>query len=239
MTDPTFKSNRLAELPTRFNDEEGRAWAQGMGAVQDDETDLLRVAALSRFPFYCPDDALDLCGAWLNLIRLDGEENGTTESGYRGRLCAAWPAWIKAGTPQSITDSLNAYGLGSVEVFLDYQGAFMPGAWYSRFWVVINRPMIFLPMILGQWVLGEGTLGSNATVEQVKAIKKQILFWKDVRGYPVAVVLNFRDIHPPVGIDATLGVSILGGGANFVRWEIGKIYGLDTFMPFTLGGFSL
>ena len=89
MTDPTFKSNRRAELPTAFRDPQGFAWADGMGEVQDQEVSLLGTAAVSRFPYLCPDDALDLCGTWLLLPRLDGEVDGDLTSGYRGRLCVA------------------------------------------------------------------------------------------------------------------------------------------------------
>lgn len=239
MTDPTFKSNRRAELPTAFRDAQGIAWANGMGEVQDQEVSLLGTAAVARFPYLCPDDALDLCGTWLLLPRLDGEVNGTTTSGYRGRLCAAWPTWIKAGTPQSIVDSLNSYGITDVQVYLDYQGAYMPGDWYSRYWVVLGPTMPYDPMLLGSWILGEGTLGSSATLDQVRQIKKQVLQWKDVRGYPVAVVLRFDASDPPTGFDATMADTIMGGGDSFVRWEMGKIYGLDTAMPFTMGGFQI
>ncbi len=240
MTDPTFVSNRIDELPVCFRDPEGEAWATGMGSVQDDEAALLRTAALSGLPQYCPDDALDYVGGWMAIPRLDGEVNGTLTTGYRGRLCNAFPIWKLAGAPQSVIDSLVAYGIEDVQVYLDYEGAYMPGDWYSRFWVGLGPTMPWTPMRLGVWVLGEpGTLGSSATVDEVRAVKKNVLQWKDVRGYPVAVVLNFLGIEPPVGVDATLGASIIGGGSQFVSWKMGKIYGLDTFMPFTMGGYKL
>lgn len=240
MTEPTFVSDRVAELPTALRGAQGVAWATGMGRGQDNEMALLRVAALARLPVYCPDDALDGVGQWMLIPRLDGEPNGTITSGYRGRLCAAWAIWKKAGTPQSVIDSLVAYGIKDVAVYLDYTGVWMPGEWYSRFWVVLGPVMPWEPMVLGTWVIGDGgTLGSSATLAEVKSVKRQILQWKDVRGYPVSVVLNFLDIQPPVGFDETIGATILGGGPLFTRWEIGKIYGLDTFMPYTMGGYSL
>lgn len=237
--DATFVSDRVAELVTALRGTQGEAWATGMGRGQDDEMELLKTAALARLPQYCPDDALDGVGEWMLIPRLDGEPDGTTTTGYRGRLCAAWSIWKLAGAPQSVIDSLVTYGIQDVAVFLDYEGAWMPGDWYSRFWVVLGPVTPWEPMLLGTWVLGEGTLGSSATRDEVISVKKQVLQWKDVRGYPVAVVLNFFDVQPPVGFDAIMGDTILGGGALFVRWEMGKIYGLDTFMPFTLGGYSL
>lgn len=239
MADPTFVSNRIAELPTAFRDPEGEAWATGMGTVQDGEAALLRTAALAGVPQYCPDDALDQVGGWMGIPRLDGEVDGTTTTGYRGRLCSTFTIWEKAGAPQSIIDSLVAYGIADVTVELDYTDVWMPGDWYSRFWVVLGPTMPWTEVLLGTWVLGEGTLGSSATRAEVIAVKKQVLQWKDVRGYPVAVVLNWNDIQPPFGADVTMGATILGGGPNFTRWEIGKIYGLDTFMPYTLGGYTL
>ncbi len=187
MTSPTFVSNRLAELPACLSGPEGRAWAKGVGAVQDAETPRLRAAAVSRLPRLAPDDALDALGGWLLLPRLPGEVNGDATSGYRGRLCNAFPIWGKAGSKGAIVDSLNEYGLPNVLVLNDYEtGGAWAGAWYSRFRVKIGPDMG-----AKGWIFGSGP-----SAEEQREILAQILKWKWLYSYPVDVVLDY-------GVDGT------------------------------------
>ncbi len=189
MTDPTFVTNRLAELPTELNGPQGQAWARGMGAVQDQLMARLRVAGLSDLPFFCPDDALDANGAWLLLPRFTGEPNGTAPTGpgftngtgYRGRLCGAWRSWIIAGSKGSIIESLNAYGLPDVAIQNDYE-AVPPwaGAWWSRFRVLIGPTF-------GSYGWGPG---NDPTPNEQNQIRQQILLWKWAYAYPVDVTVD-------------------------------------------------
>ncbi len=178
MSNDTFVSNRIAELTPNLNGDQGRAWATGMGSVQDAFVAQLRVAALCRLPQYCPDDALDSVGSWLLLPRYPGEVDGDTTSGYRGRLCAAWPTWIKAGSPQSIVDSLHAWGVTDVAV--ESRDSYDPGAeWWSMFRVTLGPDFGTLaidPTIWGTFVWGDSsTWGSTLTVVQISQIVAQIL----------------------------------------------------------------
>jgi hypothetical protein len=140
----TFVSNRLTELAACLNGPAGQEFAQALGQAQDAELPLLRVAALSRLPYVCPDDVLDGAGAWLKIERFTGEPAGwapigdTPGSGYRGRLCAAWQTWTIAASAAAVEASLRSYGFMNVRVLEDHEGDFWPGDWYSRFRVVIG-----------------------------------------------------------------------------------------------------
>lgn len=239
MSNETFASDRVAELPAILNDAQGIAWAKGMGDVQDEQMSVLRIAALSRLPLLAPDDALDALGQWLLLPRYSGEVDGTTTSGYRGRLCAAWPTWLKAGSAQSVIDSLNGYGIPDVEIFADYQGTFAPGAWFSRFWVILGPDFgdtgiapLTMPFVLGDPL---ATLGSTATTDQIKAIKKQVLKFKAAHGYPCRIFFRFEGTAM-LGVDLAMPF-ILGGGSMSASYLIGPLFGIDTVIPFQVGGY--
>lgn len=198
MTDPTFISNRIAELPVCFRDDQGIAWASGTGAVQDQEVTLLRTAALSRFPQFCPDDALDLAGTWMAIPRLPGEADGTIATGYRGRLCAAFPTWINAGSKQGIIDSLEAAGFAGVVVRNKHE--YDPGAeWWSMFEVQIDAAASVPPIELGTWdPAGDGdvwdapgTWDSGTTPQQYLQIIQQILRWKWSYSIPEYLLIDF------------------------------------------------
>lgn len=217
MADPTFVTNRLAELPPVMNGPQGRAWATGMGTVQDAQVAVARVAALSRWPYYCPDDALDAVGGWMLLQRFPGEPNGTAPpavgqpggSGYRGRLCAAFPTWIAAGSKQAIITSFNGYGLPDVEVQNDYEASPpFPGAWWSRFRVVVGPSF-------GAYGWGPG---NDPTVDQQNALIRQVLQWKWAYSYPVEIVLDDGmgyifpiTVGPILGYNFVWAVSHFGG----------------------------
>jgi len=189
MADPTFVTNRIAELPPIMNGPQGRAWATGMGTVQDQQIAVARVAALSRWPFYCPDDALDAVGGWMLLPRFPAEPNGTAPirvgqpggSGYRGRLCAAFSTWLAAGSKQAIITSFNGYGLPDVVVQNDYEvSPPWPGAWWSRFRVLVGPSF-------GAYGWGPG---NDPTPHQQTAMRRQVLMWKWAYSYPVDITID-------------------------------------------------
>jgi hypothetical protein len=37
----------------------------------------------------------------------------------------------------------------------------------------------------------------------------------------------------------TLPFPLGGGGASFAKWYLGRLFGVDTTMPFQLGGFTV
>lgn len=205
----TFASNLVAELSPANNGPQGQALAAAMGSVQDAEMQLLRVAALSRLPQWCPDDALDAAGAWLRLERLPLEVNGTTTTGYRGRLCAAWPTWAIAGSKGAIIGSLQAWGVPDVQIFNDYEiSPPFPGSWYTRFRVKLG------PNFGG---FGWG-VGSDPTLAEQRQIKHQVLRWKWAWSYPVDVVLDYGGgfsftfpIGAIIGHGFIIGRSTIGG----------------------------
>jgi hypothetical protein len=234
MTKPgTFEGARLGELPPYLDGVQGRGIVRVLGRAQDVEQAKLTDAVLIRYPLRTPIDALDHLGASSNIERFTGEPNGTPvpPTNYHGRLVGRWDTWIKAGSAQGIIDSLNYYGIADVTVAQDWQTGIVPGAWYSRFDVILGPTLPYTPMILGVWVLGEsGTLGSSATVLEVKAIKRQILKWKSAHSYPVRIILDF-------GAVAASGFGPDAG--DMAVWHLGKLFGEDTSMPFTLGGYIL
>ncbi len=208
---PTYVSNRLAELPAEMNGPQGQAWATGMGTVQDQQTPLLRFAALSRLPMFCPDDALDAVGQWFVLPRFPGEANGTATppTGYRGRLINAWITWYYAGSKQAIITSLTGWGVPDVEVDNDYEvSPPWDGEWYTRFRVRLGPNF-------GAYGWG---VGNDPTVEQQAQIQRQALFWKWAYSYPVDVVLDYGGgdsftfyIGPLIDYGFIIDVNTIGG----------------------------
>lgn len=217
MADPTFVTNQLAELPGTLNGPQGRAWATGTGTVMDGVLAVGRVAALSRLPFYCPDDALDAVGAFLVLPRYVDEPNGTAPTqpgfangtGYRGRLCTAWRSWIIAGSKGSIIASLQSWGVPDVAVQNDYEASPpFPGSWWSRFRVILGPDF-------GAYGWG---VGNDPTTEQQRQIVAQVLKWKWAYAYAVEVVLDYGGgssfvitIGPLIGHGFIIGVDTIGG----------------------------
>jgi hypothetical protein len=238
-----FELARLGELPTFLDGPNGRGCAAALGRAQDVEQALLTDAVLMRYPARCPADALNILGADSAIERFPNEPDGTAvpPTGYQGRLIARWATWKKAGSAGGIIDSLNAYGITDVIVAQDWQTGIVPGDWYSRFDVILGPTLPYTPMILGAWVLGEsGTLGSSATVLEVLAIKRQILKWKSAHSYPVRIILDFGAVAAS-SVDAVVyAASGFGPDAgDMAVWHIGKLFGQDTSMPFTLGGYEV
>ncbi|MEP7123140.1 MAG: hypothetical protein ABJE95_19585 [Byssovorax sp.] len=237
-----FKQGReetIARIPWLGN-ARGIAFEGTLGAEQDAELARLKDAArMSASPFLCPDDALDRMGADFDIERFDGEANGTTTSGYRGRLCAAWTTWQKAGSPQAVIDSLIAYGLLEVAVVQDFEGNYFQGDMYNRFEVRLGPhfgALGFQPLVAPFIPDAEGTItgGSTATLREIQAIKRQILKWKAAHSYPVRVALQFvfgalQTLDDPAPDPDTV-----------CRWDLGKlsIENIQT-PPFTPGGFEV
>lgn len=235
--------NRLAELAPALNGIEGQAFARALGGAQDGELVLLRVAALCRLAAFCPDDALDAVGAWLNIERFPGEADGTAlpPSGYRGRLLAAWDTWSQAGSAQAIIDSLNAWGIPDVAVFgtpeWPYINPLDGATWikgsYSNIWIVLGPNFGTTgigPQLWGQFNWGDPgmTWGSTATPSQIAQVEGQILKWKFASALPVMVILNF-------GGGIVWGISQWGGsdtwgdgtGPSPCQWVMSNVWGSD------------
>lgn len=215
-----------------------KAAQQVLGESQDAEIALATDAVLMRYPPRCPADGLDLLGAASDIERFPGEPDGTLTTGYMGRLNARWPTKKKAGSKQAIIDSLNAYGVADVLPLNDSDGTFAPGEWWTRVWLVLGPTMPWGPMLLGSWTLGDGTLGSTATVNEVKQVKLQVLKLKWAYAYPVRIILKF-DTTELFGVDMVLGSWVLGSGTGTSSWRLGKLFGFDTYMPFTMGGYEV
>ncbi|HMV65513.1 MAG TPA: hypothetical protein PKA64_01590 [Myxococcota bacterium] len=212
-------------MPPFMRGPEGRGYARGLGAAVDERAAVLRTAALARNPRRCPDDALDAVGQAYNLPHFDGEPNGDLTSGYRGRLCAAWDTWDKAGSADAIIASLKAYGFTDVEVYAtcpQYRedGTVVP-AWtsadgnYADFWVKIGPDFGALGPI-GPLVMPftmPSTLGSTAPQSVIKAIKGQVLRWKAAHAFPRRVIFHFSGVllGPPLVMPFTMG----GSAASF------------------------
>jgi hypothetical protein len=203
----TFQSCRLAEMPIILRGEQGQEWAAVLGAKQDAELPLLRVAALSRLPTRCPDDALDGVGAWLNIPRFYNEPDGTTTSGYRGRLCAAWKTWKKAGSARAIIESLEAYGFADVVVYTTTEQttpdgetipAYPQNDCYADFWVLLGPDFgtVTPPDVQtwGDFVWGGETVwGTTAALSMLNAVRGQVLKWKAAHAHPIRVIFWLDD----------------------------------------------
>lgn len=117
------------------------------------------------------------------------------------------------------------------------------GNWYSLIWVLLGPRMPWEPLRMPFTCGGGATLGSTATVEEIQAVKKQILKWRSPIAYPVKVILDFGDV--PICGRRGLEMPFICGGSEdsppaYCTWVIGKTMG-DTVrtMPFVCGGFQV
>lgn len=178
-----------------------------------DREHLLHAEAITvNLAVYCPDDALDDVGRMLKIERYFGEPDAT----YRERLKAGWDTWELAGLPEAIVRSLNAYGIIDVTIYRWDEWP-TPDDWFSKFYVVLGPSMPYEAQIWGTFSWGDpSTWGSTATVNDVRAIWKQIIKWKAPHGVPVAIILNFGDGFV-WGVDVW-GNNVWGGTA--VVWPL-------------------
>lgn len=236
------REETIAAIPWLGN-ERGVAYEGTLGADQDAEIALLKDAAkMSASPFLCPGDALDKLGADFGIARFDGEPDGTTTTGYRGRLCVVWATRKKAGAAQAVIDSLRAYGIPDVQVVQDFEGHWFQGTNYARYQVIIGPDfgtLGFAPLV-APFTPGGGAVtgGSTATIQQVRAIKRQILELKAAHSYPVRVILRFSGVilsH----INSTPPFTP-GDPSRACRWDIGKLSVENIITaPFTPGGYEV
>jgi hypothetical protein len=93
--------------------------------------------------------------------------------------------------------------------------------WGSRF-VVVLYPHPWSPALLGAVVLGDGTtLGSTATVEDVRDVRRVVRTWKSAHSYPAWVYVLHDPSIAMLGV-AELGAVVLGYGLDSVaRWPVG------------------
>lgn len=143
---------------------------------------------------------------------------GETDEQYCERLASAHPTWQRAGTPNAIIQQLQDYGFVDVVVFEEYAGGFYdlspPYGW--RFVVAIGPDfgsVGWLGCLVGTAVVGTSTVGlGNGTVQQISAIKRLVVKWKQAFSFPLRVVLVFGDA-PVVGL-AIVGGAVVGGGTT-------------------------
>jgi len=109
----SFEASRLEELPAWLNGPQGRGYVKALARGMDVELKGLKFAIKQLFVTTCQDEALLDLGATYVIEQFPGEPNAT----YRVRLKHAWPTWGEAGLRDAIIDSLQAYGLGDVEVY--------------------------------------------------------------------------------------------------------------------------
>jgi hypothetical protein len=241
----SFREYRLEQLDPVLRDEAGEAWSEGLGDREDVELELMKSAAQARLPGRCPDDALGPVGEAYALDRYPAHTDAT----YRAALKIAFPTHRKKGAAEAIEDQIRAFGIPDVRVYAAYEGEFGPDprADYAEFWVFLGPDFgstgIGL-LILGDWILGSGaTLGTTATRAQIVSLKRIILRWKALHGYPVKIILLF-------GSGPILGVGIAGGarpltlgsftlgGATTIAWPIGRTMN-DTLPTLGSDGFIL
>ncbi len=237
----SFKDYEPAALRIPIRGPFGQLVASTFGDVRDEEIELLRAALLARIPSRCPVDALGVVGQGLSIERYAAD----TDESYRARIDDPFDVWSKAGSPGGVIDQLVAFGLPDVRIYMNFVGHFSDGDWYSRFDLHLGPNyggLGWLPMTM-PFTLGTGTLGSTATREQVKTVKRILHKWRSSHSYPVRVVLRWP-LTTLLGVTPTGPLSMPfkpGGGHESARWPVGKLFGEQNFtnMPFQMGGFII
>ena len=223
-----------------LSDTETVALGRVLGRLVDAElqagTGLLVEGVKARSAILCPDDALNLVGEARDIPRFPGESHDA----YRARLTIAFDTHAWSGTAKGIVDSLEAYcsALGAadpvVTVLEDWQGAFPSalGSWYSRFVVLIQGGTWTGGTLGGTWVLGTTALGSTATADEIKQVKRQIRRIKDAHSASVVVRVAVADVDL-LGIDWTLGTSALADPSSVTEWVMLPLFGVDWTLGFS------
>lgn len=217
----SFQEARIEELPPWLAGPVATALEAALGNDENQALGELEDVLRMYSPFTVPDDGLDALGVRFALPRYPGEPNGTAPpspgtpgTGYRGRLCDVWDAWLWAGTAKAVQDQLQAFGIPSVVVLTEADnGPIYVGAWYSRALVVLGPNFGTTgigPSLLGtNTTLGGFLLGSTCTVAQRSAMKRIAWRWKAVHGVIPDLLLVYE--AESLGIGTVLGGFTLGG----------------------------
>ncbi len=233
-----FQQYRKATMDRVLLDEQGEAWCDGLGAIEDTEHALAKSTAKARFPRLAPVDGLDILGEAYALERYPEEQDAT----YRSRLAVAFPTWRKAGSPEAIEDQFRAYGIIDVRVWEDHEITLGPGSWYSRFIVTIGPDFGVLsaltPTLEGTAIQGFPTLqgASGVSIAQIQLLKKIILKFKSAHSYPLGIVLLF-DSSPFAGAGPIAGSYVNANGDYLIDWPLGKLVPVEaptTALPYQL-----
>lgn len=224
-----FATYRVQQLRAPCNGPMDELFAAVLGATQDRELALLRVAALARLPATCPDDATDLLLGWFGLDRYPGDTPDT----IRARCGAAFSLYELGGSPQSILDALRAFGLVDVRVLTEgYDGPIYRGSWYSRGRVILGPDFGSTgigPSLLGtHTTLGTWVLGADITVAQRATLKRITWAWKDAYGVAPDILLIYEacalGLHTTLGVGWILGADPqLGDNTHLSTWVLGGV----------------
>jgi|SRR5581483_5178293 len=116
------------------------------------------------------------------------------------------------------------------------RGHFTSASWYTAVTTIIGPTMPFGPLVAP--FVTPCVSGSTATLEQVAAIKRQILKWKSPHAYPWIVILRFPGAILS-GINSTPPFTPAVGAA-WSAWDMGKLQGDNVQRaPWTPGGYEV
>jgi hypothetical protein len=208
-----------------------RAFIGLSGRAKDEEFDLMREGLNVAFVHAAPDDALAHVArdsAWPAYPQ-------ETDVQIRERLEGRWDLHYWSGTQRGLKLALSHLGYDTVLVREDHEGTFATGENYSRFWVFVLPPLPCSSLTM-PFALGQITLGSTASVEVVRRFVADVQQFKATHAYPVSVVHIFSGAL--LGINTVMGSFNLGD-ASVCNWQIGRLFGVNTSLPFTLGGYNL
>lgn len=197
------------------------ALVRGLASVWDALGQGARLAAKARHVGgdFRPSDATEQTGIERGLERYRGESVGAHEA----RLVDAWQVWHRAGRPASIIEHVMLAVGATATIYEEVTGAWgWAGSSHGGRFVVVLDPHPWSGMTLGSWVLGDGTLGSTATPDDVRDVRRMVRRWKSAASYPSWVVLVHAGASPSVLGLLTLGSWVLGADADQVaRWPVG------------------
>jgi hypothetical protein len=158
----------------------GRAWDNVFRYLCDVLKDAIKTAQKVRMPALCPADALPYHGR----ERMIERGAATTDEAYREQLEAAPTTWQDGGTDDGIAKALrDFFALTSVEVYSRNADGFEVDAdaathWWSRFWVVVEKPNDWVPLEFDFTFGPEVLFGTTMVANELAGMRRHIERWR-------------------------------------------------------------
>jgi hypothetical protein len=169
----------------------GRAWDNVLRYIGDVLVAGIKLAQKVRIIALCPADALPYHGR----ERMIERGGSTTEEAYRAQLEAAPTMWQDGGTDDGIRVGIIYYfDTANVAVYSRNADGFEVDAdasthWWSRFWVIVDKPndwdTLEFPFTFGPEVV----FGTTMTANELAGMRRHIERWRACHELAIQLVI--------------------------------------------------